>query len=109
VRVHRAGEGVAFGGLKPAGEVDPGIAAADQAIAEGSADKLAAELSKAVVAGLRDRYAKVIAAKARADESVDAGRAYVAAYVEYIHFVEAVHARASAAPSEHHHIHAPAR
>jgi hypothetical protein len=109
VRVHRAGEGVAFSGLKPAGEVDPGIAAADKAIAEGSADKLAAELSQAVAAGLRDRYGKVIAAKARADESVDAGRAYVAAYVEYIHYVEAVHARASAPLSEHHHIHVPTR
>jgi hypothetical protein len=109
VRVHRAGEGVAFTGLKPAGEVDPGIAAADKAITEGSADKLAAELSKAVVDGLRDRYAKVIAAKAHAEESVEAGRAYVAAYVEFIHFVEAVHGRASAPPSEHHHIHEPAR
>ena len=109
VRIHRAGEGVAFSGLKPAGEVDPGIAAADKAIAEGSADDLAAELGEAVVAGLRARFRKVISAKARADEIVEAGRAYVAAYVEYIHYVEAVHARASAPPTEHHHIHAPAR
>jgi hypothetical protein len=109
VRVHRAGEGVAFSDLKPAGEVEPGIAAADKAIAEGSAEKLAARLGEAVATGLRDRFAKVIAAKARADESVDAGRAYVATYVEYIHYVEAVHARASAPPTEHHHIHAPAR
>ena len=109
VRVHRAGEGVAFTGLKPAGEVDPGIAAADKAIAEGSADKLAGELREAVAAGLHARFAKAIAAKAHADDSVDAGRAYVAAYVEYIHYVEAVHARASTPPSEHHHIHEPAR
>jgi hypothetical protein len=107
VRVHRAGEGVGYTGLKPAGEIDPGIAAADKALGQGSADKLAADLSAAVVAGLRDRFARVIAAKPHADDSVDAGRAYVAAYVEYIHYVEAVHALASTPPSEHHHIHAP--
>jgi hypothetical protein len=109
VRVHRAGEGVAYGGLKPAGSIDPGIAAADKALRQGSADKLAAETGKAVAAGLRDRFAKVVAAKAHADDSVEAGRAYVAAYAEYVHYVEAVHALASGPPSEHRHIHDPAR
>jgi len=109
VRVHRAGEGVAYTGLKPAGKTDPGIAAADKALGEGSAEGLARELSKAVAAGLRDRFVKVVAARAHAEESVEAGRAYVAAYVEYIHYVEVVHALASQPPSEHHHIHAPAR
>ena len=109
VRIHRAGEGVAYTGLKPAGTVDPGIAAADKALDKGSADQLAAELGERVAAGLRERLAKVVAAKRHADESVQAGRAYVAAYVEYIHYVEAVHALASAPPSEHHHIHASDR
>ena len=41
VRVHRAGEGAPFTGLKPAGsEVEPGIAAADQALERGSADEV---------------------------------------------------------------------
>jgi hypothetical protein len=106
VRIHRAGEGVAYTGLKPAGTVDPGIAAADKALDKGSADQLATEVGEHVAAGLRERFAKVVAAKSRADESVDAGRAYVAAYVEYVHYVEAVHALASAPASEHHHIHA---
>jgi hypothetical protein len=105
VRVHRAGEGVAYTGLKSAGTVDPGIAAADEALSKGSADKLAAELGKAVATSLRERFAKVTAAKAHVDESVEAGRAYVAAYVEYVHYVEAVHALASAPASQHHHIH----
>ena len=106
VRVHRAGEGVAYTGLKPAGRVDPGIAAADKALEKASADQLTAEIGERVAAGLRERFAKVVAAKRHVDESVEAGRAYVAAYVEYIHYVEAVHALASAPPSEHHHIHA---
>ena len=35
VRVHRAGEGAAYTGLKPAGKPEPSVAAADQAIATG--------------------------------------------------------------------------
>ena len=106
VRVHRAGEGVAYTGLKAEGTADPGIAAADEALDKGSADRLAAELAERVAAGVRERFAKVVAAKRRADDSVEAGRAFVAAYVEYVHFAEAVHALASPARSEHHHIHA---
>ena len=110
VRVHREGEGVAFTGLKPAGEVEPGIAAADKAIAEGTIDALAAEMGESVKSRLRERWAKVIATKLNADKSVQAGREYVAAYVEYIHFVETIHALARpAAAGPHHHIHAMAR
>jgi hypothetical protein len=105
VRLHRAGEGVAYTGLKPAGTVDPGIAAADKALDKGSADQLTAELGERVAAGLRERFAKVVAAKRHLNESVEAGRAYVAAYVEYVHYVEAAHALASAPASEHQHIH----
>lgn len=106
VRIHRAGEGVAYTGLKPAEMVDPGIEAADQALDQGSADRLATELGEHVAAGLRERFARVVAAMSHRDESVDAGRAYVAAYVEYVHYVEAVHALATARTGEHHHIHA---
>lgn len=35
VRVHRAGEGAPYTGLKPAGEIEPPIAAADKALASG--------------------------------------------------------------------------
>lgn len=109
VRVHRAGEGVAYTGLKPAGTVDPGIAAADKALQTGSADRLAAEVGERVAAGLRERFAKVVAAKRHADESVEAGRAYVAAYVEYVHYMEKAHALASAPADEHHPLHASDR
>jgi len=105
VRIHRAGEGVAYTGLKPAGTVDPVIAAADRALDKGSADQLATEFGEHVAAGLRERFAKVVAAKLHRDKSVDAGRAYVAAYVEYVHYVEAVHALATAPAGERHHIH----
>jgi hypothetical protein len=109
VRVHPAGEGVAYSGLKPAGAIDPGIHSADKALDQGSPDKLAADMGEAVAAGLRTRFSRVVAAKSRADESVEAGREYVAAYAEYVHYAQAVHALASGPAGEQHHIHAAAR
>lgn len=103
VRLHRASEGMAYTGLKPAGTIDPSVVAADEALARGSVDALAEEIAHAVAAGIRSRFARVVAAKAHADESVESGRAFVAAYVQYVHFVEAVHALVGAGASEHHH------
>jgi hypothetical protein len=108
VRIHRAGEGEPYTGLKPAGTVEPGIAAADEAIKKGSVDELASDIAKLLGDGLRQRFAKVTSARQRADESIEAGRAYVKAYVEYIHYVEALHTLVSQPAGEHHHIHATA-
>jgi len=44
VRIHRAGEGAPFDGLKPAGHIDPILSAADQALTAGSVDMLVAGL-----------------------------------------------------------------
>lgn len=90
VRVHRAGEGAAYTGLKPAGMIDPPIAKADQALADGSVDKLADAISAHVDQAMRERFAHALAAKQKADASVEAGREFVEAYVQYVHFVEGV-------------------
>jgi hypothetical protein len=88
VRLHRAGEGEPFDGLKPAGTtLEPGVAEADRALADGSGEGLSAAIGKAAAAGVRERFERVRQARAHADESVAAGRAYVAAYVEYVHHV----------------------
>jgi hypothetical protein len=96
VRVHRAGEGEPFTGLKPPGTIDPAFQAADKALREGAVDALAVEIAKSVQDGIRNRFAEVIEKKKHADDSTEAGRAYVAAYIEYAHFVEAIHTIASA-------------
>jgi hypothetical protein len=89
VRIHREGEGAAFTGLKPAGtNPGPGIAAAEKALRAGSADELVRSLSGDLAAGVRARYASVIEKQKRAAASVEAGREYVAAYVEFLHYVE---------------------
>lgn len=96
VRLHRAGEGVAYTGLRPAGTpVEPVILAADEALEAGSADELAGQLAGAVEAGVRARFRAALEAKAHAAESVDAGRRFVAAYVELTHYVEALDALAA--------------
>ena len=41
VRIHRAGEGAPYTGLKPGDSVDPAVVLADKALESGSADKLA--------------------------------------------------------------------
>jgi len=103
VRVHRAGEGAPYTGLKPAHEIEPPIAAADKALEAGKVDDLAADVSKAVAAGIRERFEKAVAAKKHAEHNVEAGREYVAAYVEFVHYVERLHNDASAKSAEHHH------
>jgi hypothetical protein len=91
VRVHRAGEGAPYTGLAPADASEPGIAAADRAIATGSIDDLASAISARAKAGLEQRFERLAAARAHAAHGVEAGRAWVAAYVDFIHYVEGLH------------------
>lgn len=91
VRLHRAGEGEGFTGLKPAGSAEPGLAAADKALESGSADELAKDVSAAVADGIRKRFALAAEKKKRAADGVAAGRDYVGAYIDFIHFVEGAH------------------
>ena len=91
IRVHRASEGEGFTGLKPAGHVDPAIAAADRALADGNIDSLADELASAVRQAVKERFAQAREKRETAEKSVAQGRDYVKAYVQLTHFVESVH------------------
>lgn len=100
VRLHRAGEGAPYTGLKPPGSVEPGIAMADAALKQGSVEGLAQSLTREVDGGLRERFARVLEARHHSGESVSAGRTYVEAYVAFIHYVEGL-AGALAGPAPH--------
>lgn len=103
VRIHRAGEGAPYTGVKPAGTpVDPGIAAADAAMAAGSSDQLLAKLTEHLAEGIRTRYARVLETRDHRRDSVAAGREYVEAYVTFMHYVEGVAAVIHAEGGEHH-------
>lgn len=101
VRIHRASEGAPFTGLKPAGMAEPVIVAADQALAGGSPDALVKQVGDTVGNGIRQRYDKVAAARKHKDESVAKGREFVAAYVEYTHYLEWLQ-MAAQGPAAHH-------
>ena len=109
VRVHRAGEGAPFTGLKPAGtELGPAIEEADKALESGSVDKVVKLVTDEATAGIRRRFAEAREKKAHAEHNVDAGREFVAAYVEYVHYVEGLHQAAQAAGAHHEDGHAAA-
>ncbi|MFZ2948642.1 MAG: DUF6448 family protein [Desulfuromonadaceae bacterium] len=103
VKIHRAGEGAPFTGLKPAGTVEPAVAEADKALASGSPDALVKLVTDDVAAGIRKRYEHAAATHRHKDESVAQGRAFVEAYVEYTHYVERLHqdATGNVAHGEH--------
>ena len=103
VRVHRAGEGAPFTGLKPAGTpVEAGIAEAEKALASDSGDALVNDLESGVKEAVHERLSRVQEAKKHVNDSVEAGRKYVETYVEYIHFVERLHAVIAGAADEQH-------
>jgi hypothetical protein len=102
VRVHRAGEGAPFTGLKPAGrDLGPAIPAADKAINDASVEPVVKLLNDAMQEQLRQHFDEVVAAKAFKSEDVVAGRAYVKAYVEFIHSVERLYEASTRAAHGH--------
>lgn len=103
VRVHRTGEGESYTGLKPADAVEPGIAAADAALAQGSPESLVKDISAKIASALREKFSTAAAAKGFAAQDVNAGREYVKAYVEYLHYVERLYATAEQGPQSHGH------
>lgn len=102
VRIHREGEGAPYTGLKPAGSMDPFYMQADAALDEGSVGELVEHVENAVGEKIRQRFAKAKHLQESAEESTEAGREFVAAYVNYMHFVEAIHGLLSDEMPHHH-------
>ncbi len=101
VRIHRAGEGAPYDGLKPAGHIEPFVAAVDRSLATGSVETVVGDVTAHVSGGVRERFARARETAAHAGHSVDAGRAYVAAYVDYLHYVEALYKAGATGAAEH--------
>jgi hypothetical protein len=91
VRIHRAGEGAPYTGLKPGEAIDPAVALADKALESGNVDKLVNVLTGAMANGIRDRFNTVLKNQKHADENVAAGREFVESYVVFTHYVEGLH------------------
>jgi hypothetical protein len=107
VRVHRAGEGAPYTGIKPAGrDLGPAVVAGDRALETGAVEPVAKLLTQAVHKSVAGQFKEVIAKKNFKVDEVAAGQAYVKAYVEYIHSVERIYE--AAASQAHGHFPEPA-
>ncbi len=89
VRVHRAGEGAPYTGLKPAGrDIGPVLPAADKAVENGKIEPLAKLIVQMVEQGLHGQFEQTMAKKDFKKDDTESGREFIAAYVAYIHYVE---------------------
>ncbi|MEA4905407.1 MAG: DUF6448 family protein [Petrimonas sp.] len=91
VRLHRETEGAPYTGLKPAGTTKQIIVMSDKAIENDDIDKLLAQLNNHIGSVIREKYHKVAMLNKVKDNSAEEGGAYVKAYVDYTHSLEALH------------------
>lgn len=106
VRIHRAGEGASYTGLKPAGlSTGPVIPVAEKAIETGSASELEKVLGDFVKAEVRERFERMLHLKKHADESVDKAREYVEAMLGLQVWSHKIYLAVKSEPHEggHHH------
>lgn len=89
VRLHRAGEGAPYTGIQDE-PVKPIVVLADGALASGSADAMIQRMSGHLAQAIGEKFQRAVAAQAHKDDSVEAGREFVEAYVTYVHYVEGV-------------------
>lgn len=101
VRIHRAGEGAGYTGLKPAGKIEPPIAAADKALESGKLQEVAHLISKRTEQGLHRHFEEVMKKKKYNPNDVAAGRAFSSAYVEFTHYVERLYDAAETLSPQH--------
>ena len=97
VRLHRAGEGAAYTGLKPAGiDQGPAIPAAEHAVATGDPTRLEAMLVGEVRHSVHERLARATGTQSsagdpRTPEEVAAARQRVGAELGFVTYVEGLH------------------
>ena len=92
VRIHRAGEGEPYTGIKPAGRnLGPAVPAADKAIVDGKLEPLYKILTDKIHEGLHEKFKEVMKKKDFKKDDVTAGRKFVEAYVPFVHYVEALY------------------
>jgi hypothetical protein len=107
VRIHRAGEGAGFDGLKPADTpIEPVVAAADRCIEVGSLAPLKGLVPDDRMPELERRFDGAMSVKDFDVDDVPAGRAWVDAYVAFFKYAEGEdHEHEHHAPVRHGHDH----
>jgi hypothetical protein len=107
VRIHRAGEGAPYTGLKPAGlDVGPVIPVAERAIVSGTPDELVDLLTGELATEIRGRFEELLRLGARANGDLEANRAYVEAMLGLQVWAHSLHQSIHSHAHEHAHSHA---
>lgn len=94
VRVHRAGEGAAFDGLKPSGTpVDEVVAAADESIEVGNLGPIKELHEEGLIpeermSEIEERFEKVMSLKDYDVNDLEEGREYIESYVGFFKYAE---------------------
>lgn len=102
VRIHLAGEGAPYTGLKAADvPPEPGIFAAEHSLEANSVKDLSNELTSMQQQQLEAAFRRVQTGRTFKPAEVDAGRRYVATYVSYLHYVERLHKAIGSADAGH--------
>ena len=91
VRLHRETEGAPYTGLKPAGTTEQIVQLSDHALESKDIDGFLKQLNKHIEKVIREKYLKVISSEKVKNESIEKGREYVKAYVDYTHTLEVIH------------------
>lgn len=100
IRVHRAGEGAGFDGIKPTGaHVPPQVVAADEALSLGRIDPLRGLVDDERWDELERRFDRAVALKGFDVDDLVAAREYMEAYVSFFKYAEGH-------DHDHHHAHA---
>lgn len=104
VRIHRAGEGAGYDGIKPIGtEIPPQVRAADEALERGTIEPLRGLIEKERWADLETHFTRALALKNFHTDDLVAARAYMDAYVAFFKYAEGHdHAHAHAGPAHAH-------
>jgi hypothetical protein len=106
VRIHRAGEGAPYTGLKPAGlGHGPVVPVAERAIETGSADELVSLLTTRVADEVKVRLERVLHLGAHANGDLRANREHVEAMLGFQVWAHSLHEAVGAQPHEHGHAH----
>lgn len=98
VRLHREAEGLPFTGLKPASPNPVDIAQAEKALETGDVGPLTSLLKDELEEGISKWFQNAMEAKKNKDQSVEAGREWVDAYVKYIIFSHKLYQQIQAGP-----------
>lgn len=104
VRIHRAGEGASFDGVRPHGTpIDEKVAAADRSIEIGDLSPLVGLVTPEVLRELEPKFARAMALKDYPIDDVAAAREYIEAYVHFFKLAEGEdHNHQPGQPEVHH-------